>query len=121
MSELHEVNVQFWETEFISRQLFCDFGEEFQVLDQDGEAPVSAAVQNVTKVGSGVFFKIYTVYIFITLNKFPTHFLSQGTSGMVVYTDEKHGLPDEAMVSFSDVQGTTELNNQGPVHITYLS
>lgn len=40
---------------------------------------------------------------------------------MVVYTDEKHGLPDEAMVSFSDVQGTTELNNQGPVHITYLS
>lgn len=55
MSELHEVNVQFWETEFISRQLFCDFGEEFQVLDQDGEAPVSAAVQNVTKVGLGCF------------------------------------------------------------------
>lgn len=55
VSELHEVNVQFWETEFISRQLFCDFGEEFQVLDQDGEAPVSAAVQNVTKVGLGCF------------------------------------------------------------------
>lgn len=31
-------------------QLFCDFGDEFEVLDQNGEMPVSAMVQSVTKV-----------------------------------------------------------------------
>lgn len=31
-------------------QLFCDFGEEFEVLDRDGEMPVSAMIQSITKV-----------------------------------------------------------------------
>lgn len=31
-------------------QLFCDFGEVFEVLDQNGETPESAIVQRITKV-----------------------------------------------------------------------
>lgn len=34
----------------ICSQLFCDFGEEFEVLDSDGEMPVSAMIQSITKV-----------------------------------------------------------------------
>lgn len=35
---------------FFCRQLFCDFGEEFEVLDRDGEPPVSAMIQHISKV-----------------------------------------------------------------------
>lgn len=35
---------------FFCSQLFCDFGNEFEVLDRDGENPVSAMVQKISKV-----------------------------------------------------------------------
>lgn len=37
----------FW---FICSQLFCDFGEEFEVLDKDGEMPASAMIQSISRV-----------------------------------------------------------------------
>lgn len=37
---------------FICSQLFCDFGEEFEVLDQNGEPPETALIQRVLKVKS---------------------------------------------------------------------
>ncbi|XP_023265943.1 ubiquitin-like modifier-activating enzyme 1 [Seriola lalandi dorsalis] len=75
-------------------QLFCDFGEEFVVLDQNGEVPVSAMVQSVTKDNPGV---------------------------VVCTDDQKHGFSDGTHVCFSEVQGMTELNSIGPVKITVCS
>lgn len=39
-----------WTYLLIYSQLFCDFGEEFEVLDSDGEMPVSTMIQSITKV-----------------------------------------------------------------------
>uniref|UniRef100_A0A3P8SVT2 E1 ubiquitin-activating enzyme n=1 Tax=Amphiprion percula TaxID=161767 RepID=A0A3P8SVT2_AMPPE len=75
-------------------QLFCDFGKEFEVLDQDGEMPVSVMIQHVSKDNPGV---------------------------VVCTDDQKHGLTDGSKVVFSEVQGMTELNNIGPVEIKFLS
>lgn len=36
--------------DFFFSQLFCDFGEEFEVLDWDGETPETAIVHNISKV-----------------------------------------------------------------------
>ena len=32
------------------RQVFCDFGKEFQVTDIDGEPPINVLVSSITKV-----------------------------------------------------------------------
>ncbi|XP_074529752.1 ubiquitin-like modifier-activating enzyme 1 [Halichoeres trimaculatus] len=78
------------DTKGLCGQLFCDFGEEFEVLDQDGEAPISAMIQSITKSDPGV----------------------------VLCTDDtKHGLSDGSKVTFSEVQGMVELNNISPVEI----
>ncbi|XP_071350333.1 ubiquitin-like modifier-activating enzyme 1 [Trachinotus anak] len=82
------------DTRGLCGQLFCDFGKEFEVLDQNGEMPVSTMIQSVTKENPGV----------------------------VVCTDEqKHGFSDGMKVSFSEVKGMTELNSIGPVEITVRS
>ncbi|XP_042363183.1 ubiquitin-like modifier-activating enzyme 1 [Plectropomus leopardus] len=78
------------DTKGLCGQLFCDFGKEFEVLDQDGEMPKSAMIQSVSRANPGV----------------------------VVCTDDRtHGFADGSIVSFSDVQGMTELNSIGPVEI----
>lgn len=44
--------------------------------------------------------------------------LFQDNPGVVICTDDqKHGLSDGSKVTFSEVQGMTELNTQGPVEI----
>lgn len=78
------------DTRGLCGQLFCDFGEAFEVLDQDGEAPESALIQNI----------------------------SQGNPGVVICSDDqKHGFQDGSKVIFSEVQGMTKLNSLGPVQI----
>lgn len=78
------------DTRGLCGQLFCDFGEAFEVLDQDGEAPETALIQKI----------------------------SQGNPGVVVCSDDqKHGFHDGSKVIFSEVQGMTELNALGPVEI----
>ncbi|XP_078104826.1 ubiquitin-like modifier-activating enzyme 1 [Sander vitreus] len=78
------------DTKGLCGQLFCDFGEEFEVLDQDGEMPASAMIQSVSKASPGV--------VFCT-------------------DDRKHGFSDGSKVFFSQVQGMTELNSISPVEI----
>ncbi|KAG7495128.1 ubiquitin-like modifier-activating enzyme 1 [Solea senegalensis] len=78
------------DTKGLCGQLFCDFGEEFEVLDENGEIPTSAMVQSITK----------------------------GNPGVVFCTDEHHGFIDGTKVSFFEVQGMTELNGIGPIEIT---
>ncbi|XP_041639928.1 ubiquitin-like modifier-activating enzyme 1 [Cheilinus undulatus] len=81
------------DTKGLCGQLFCDFGEEFEVLDQDGEAPKTAIIQNISK----------------------------GDPGVVLCIDDKaHGFSDGTKATFSEVQGMTELNGISPVEIKVL-
>ncbi|XP_069000953.1 ubiquitin-like modifier-activating enzyme 1 [Embiotoca jacksoni] len=78
------------DTKGLCGQLFCDFGEEFEVLDQDGETPASVMIQNITKDNPGV---------------------------VLCNEDRNHRLIDGTKVIFSEVQGMTTLNSIGPVEI----
>lgn len=82
------------DTKGLSGQLFCDFGKTFEVLDRDGETPVSAMIEHISKANPGV---------------------------VTCLVDKYHGFEDGCTVSFSDIRGMTELNSCGPVVITSLS
>eukprot|EP00286_Rhodomonas_abbreviata_P025957 CAMPEP_0181313380 /NCGR_PEP_ID=MMETSP1101-20121128/14216_1 /TAXON_ID=46948 /ORGANISM="Rhodomonas abbreviata, Strain Caron Lab Isolate" /LENGTH=774 /DNA_ID=CAMNT_0023420327 /DNA_START=120 /DNA_END=2440 /DNA_ORIENTATION=+ len=71
--------------------VFVDFGNDFLILDTDGEQPLSAMLSAV----------------------------SQEEEGMVTTLDEtRHGLSTGDMVTFTEVQGMTELNGCEPRPIT---
>ncbi|XP_071463175.1 ubiquitin-like modifier-activating enzyme 1 [Marmota flaviventris] len=74
-------------------QLFCDFGEEMILIDSNGEQPLSAMVSMVTKDSPGV----------------------------VTCLDEaRHGFESGDFVSFTEVQGMSELNDIHPIEIKVL-
>ncbi|XP_067302477.1 ubiquitin-like modifier-activating enzyme 1 isoform X1 [Pseudorasbora parva] len=74
-------------------QLFCDFGEEMLVFDTNGEQPLSAMISMITKDSAGV----------------------------VTCLDEaRHGFESGDYVTFTEVQGMTELNGCEPVEIKTL-
>ncbi|KAK3879914.1 hypothetical protein Pcinc_015557 [Petrolisthes cinctipes] len=74
-------------------QIFCDFGEGFEVVDTNGENPVSAMVAGITKEENSV---------------------------VTCLDESRHGLEDGDYVTFSEVQGMTELNGCKPVKIKVL-
>uniref|UniRef100_G3P654 E1 ubiquitin-activating enzyme n=1 Tax=Gasterosteus aculeatus aculeatus TaxID=481459 RepID=G3P654_GASAC len=71
-------------------QLFCDFGDEMLVFDTNGEQPLSAMISMITKVSP--------------LN--------------LKYA--RHGFESGDYVTFTEVQGMTELNGCQPVEIKVL-
>lgn len=74
-------------------QLFCDFGDEMIVYDTNGEQPLSAMISMITKDSAGV----------------------------VTCLDEvRHGFESGDFVTFTEVQGMTELNGCQPVEIKAL-
>ncbi|TSM04843.1 Ubiquitin-like modifier-activating enzyme 1 [Bagarius yarrelli] len=74
-------------------QLFCDFGEEMTVYDTNGEQPLSAMISMITKDSAGV----------------------------VTCLDEaRHGFESGDYVTFTEVQGMTELNGCQPIEIKVL-
>jgi len=74
-------------------QIFCDFGEAFTVVDTTGEPCASAMVASITK----------------------------DTDGLVTCVDDtRHGLEDGDYVTFSEVQGMTELNGCKPMKVKVL-
>uniref|UniRef100_A0A8C4HJW0 E1 ubiquitin-activating enzyme n=1 Tax=Dicentrarchus labrax TaxID=13489 RepID=A0A8C4HJW0_DICLA len=74
-------------------QLFCDFGEEMIVYDTNGEQPLSAMISMITKDSQGV----------------------------VTCLDEaRHGFESGDYVTFTEIQGMTELNGCQPVEIKVL-
>lgn len=74
-------------------QLFCDFGADFTVVDTNGEATLSQMVAAVTNDANGV----------------------------VTCLDEtRHGMEDGDYVTFSEVQGMSELNGCEPRPISVL-
>ncbi|KAM4612885.1 ubiquitin-like modifier-activating enzyme 1 [Polymixia lowei] len=90
----HGIKLIVADTKGLCGQLFCDFGEEFEVLDSDGEIPTSAMIDYITKANPGV----------VTCTE-----------------DRKHGFISGCRVSFSDIHGMTELNSISPVEINVLS
>ncbi|KAJ7316634.1 hypothetical protein JRQ81_002796 [Phrynocephalus forsythii] len=77
-----------------SRQLFCDFGEDFMVHDPSEAEPVSATILHITQGNPGVL--------------------------TVAYSDEqgeKHCFADGDWAVFSEVEGMTELNGSQPQRI----
>lgn len=74
-------------------QIFCDFGENFTVVDTNGEQPISNMISSVSK----------------------------DTDGVVTCLDEqRHGYESDDYVTFSEVQGMTELNQCEPRKIKVL-
>ena len=74
-------------------QIFCDFGNEFTCIDTTGEQPLSVMVA----------------------------FVSNDQEAVVSCLDEtRHGFEEGDYVTFSEVQGMTELNNCQPMKIKVL-
>lgn len=91
----HENNIALIiaETRGVFAKVFCDFGENFTVYDQDGAQPVSTMIASIT----------------------------HDSQGVITCLDEtRHGLTDGDYVTFSEVQGMTELNGCAPLKITVL-
>ncbi|XP_055313849.1 ubiquitin-like modifier-activating enzyme 1 [Sitodiplosis mosellana] len=81
------------QTRGLFAQIFCDFGDSFTVYDENGAQPVSNMVASITK----------------------------DTDGIVTCLDEtRHGLEDGQYVTFSEVEGMTELNGHAPIKIKVL-
>lgn len=74
-------------------QVFTDFGSKFRVFDTNGEQPLSTMIASVT----------------------------QDEEGVVAAQDEtRHGFEDGDYVTFSEVEGMTELNGCKPIKIKVL-
>lgn len=81
------------DTRGLFSQVFCDFGETFTVVDTNGEPPVSAMVASISRDSEGV---------------------------VTCLDDTRHGMEDGDYVTFSEVQGMTELNGCDPTKIKVL-
>jgi len=91
----HANNIHFISTEVrgLFSRVFNDFGKQFEVIDATGENPLTGMVADVLK----------------------------DTEGVVTCLDEtRHGLEDGDYVSFSEVQGMTELNAMKPRAVKVL-
>ena len=74
-------------------QVFTDFGAKFKVFDTNGEQPISTMVASIT----------------------------QEEEGVVAALDEvRHGFEDGDYVTFSEVEGMTELNGCKPMKIKVM-
>ncbi|KAF4008087.1 hypothetical protein G4228_019698 [Cervus hanglu yarkandensis] len=89
----HGIKLVVADTRGLFGQLFCDFGEEMILTDSNGEQPLTAMVSMVTK----------------------------GNPGIVTCLDESgHGFESGDFVSFTEVQGMSELNGICPLEINVL-
>ncbi|KAJ8936851.1 hypothetical protein NQ318_012812 [Aromia moschata] len=81
------------DTRGLFAQVFCDFGDTFTVVDTNGEPTVSAMIADISRDKEGV---------------------------VTCIDDTRHGMEDGDYVTFSEVQGMTELNNCNPIKIKVL-
>lgn len=76
-----------------NRQVFCDFGTDFKIIDTNGNNPESVMIASISKEEKGV----------------------------VTCLDEtRHGFEDGDYVTFSEVEGMTQLNGCHPIKINVL-
>ncbi|KAL1478894.1 hypothetical protein MTO96_052286 [Rhipicephalus appendiculatus] len=97
------------DTRGLCGQIFCDFGENFRVLDTNGERPISVLLafhqQGIDKS-----------LLFSSTLSFP-----QDKEAVVTCLDEvRHGLEDGDFVAFSEVEGMTEINECLPMRVKVL-
>jgi ubiquitin-activating enzyme E1 len=77
-------------------------------VDPTGEQPLTGMVVSVDKVS--LFNYVSDFHIYIT---------AQSDEGLVTCLDEsRHGLEDGDFVTFTEVQGMTQLNNCNPRKVT---
>lgn len=81
------------DTRGLFAQVFCDFGDTFTVVDTNGEPVVSAMIADVSNDKEGI---------------------------VTCIDDTRHGMEDGDYVTFSEIQGMTELNNCEPMKIKVL-
>lgn len=86
----HDIALIISSTPGLYAQIFCDFGAQFKVFDTNGEQPMSTMISSIT----------------------------QEEEGVVAAQDEtRHGFEDGDHVTFSEVEGMTELNGCKPMKI----
>ncbi|KAL4149161.1 hypothetical protein QTP88_003164 [Uroleucon formosanum] len=93
ITHLNNIALIVGDTRGVFAQVFCDFGEDFSVIDSTGENPISVMVAGVTKEEQGV---------------------------VTCMDESRHGFEDGDYVTFREVQGMTELNGCKPKKITVL-
>ncbi|XP_030750394.1 ubiquitin-like modifier-activating enzyme 1 isoform X1 [Sitophilus oryzae] len=81
------------DTKGLFAQVFCDFGDSFTVVDTNGEPVVSAMIADIS---------------------------TDKESVVTCIDDTRHGMEDGDYVTFSEVQGMTELNGCAPKKIKVL-
>lgn len=81
------------DTRGLFAQVFCDFGEAFTVVDINGEPCASAMVASITRDAEAL---------------------------VTCVDDTRHGLEDGDYVTFSEIEGMTELNGCDPVKVKVL-
>jgi len=87
VTHAHGIRLIVASTRGLYSQVFCDFGDEFQVSDVNGEQPLSAMVSSITK--------------------------DKEKGGVVTCLDEaRHGFEDGDAIKFSEVKGMDEVNDK---------
>lgn len=93
ITHLNNIALIVSDTRGVFSQVFCDFGEDFSVIDTTGENPISVMVAGITKDEQGV---------------------------VTCMDESRHGFEDGDYVTFQEVQGMTEINGCKPKKITVL-
>jgi len=81
------------DTKGLYAQVFCDFGDNFTVVDTTGENTISAMIANISRDNEGI---------------------------VTCLDDNRHGFEDGDYITFTEVQGMTELNGCTPIKIKVL-
>lgn len=81
------------DTKGLFAQVFCDFGKSFSVVDVNGETPVSTMIADIS---------------------------SDKDSVVTCIDDTRHSMEEGDYVTFSEIQGMTELNHCKPIKIKVL-
>ncbi|XP_015379860.1 PREDICTED: ubiquitin-like modifier-activating enzyme 1 [Diuraphis noxia] len=93
ITHLNNIALIVGDTRGVFAQVFCDFGEDFNVIDTTGENSISVMVAGITKEEQGV---------------------------VTCMDESRHGFEDGDYVTFQEVQGMTEINGCKPKKITVL-
>ena len=78
----HDIKFIVAETRGIFGQIFCDFGAKFEVVDVDGEQPLSAMISAINNDAQGI---------------------------VTTLDEQRHGFEDDMIVTFSEVKGMSEV------------
>ncbi|KAI9304954.1 ubiquitin-activating emzyme E1 [Cunninghamella echinulata] len=91
----HANNIHFISTEVrgLFGRIFNDFGKQFEIIDATGEEPLRGMVAAISKDSEGV---------------------------ITCLDETRHGLEDGNYVTFTEIQGMTELNGSAPRKVKVL-